>query len=82
MKDLAIERRGDKNYYIAAGLGSLNLSPHLFFFLSFFLWQSSLPLPIFLFGIGPFSLVVLLWFYGLFCFGFMVCFALVFFSSI
>ena len=41
-----------------------------FFFLSFFLWQFSLPLPIFHFGIGPFSLVcfglvfwfVFLWF--------------------
>ena len=79
MKDLAIERCGDKNYYIAADLGSLNLFPRLFFFPFFF------PLAVF-FAFANFplclvlallSLVVFLWSYGLFCFGFIVCFALV-----
>ena len=90
MKDLGIERRGDKNYYIAAGLGSLNLSPHLFFS---FLFSFGSFLCLCQFSTLVLALLVsfvFLWFYGLFCFGFMVCFslvfmvcfALVFFSSI
>ena len=79
MKDLGIERRGDKKYYIAAGLGSLNLSPLPLFFSFFF------PLAVF-FAFANFPPLVLalldscvfLWFSGFFCFGFMVCFGLVF----
>ena len=61
---------------------NLPFPPTPFFFLSFFRWQFSLPLPIFLFGIGPLVSFVLLWFYGLFCSGFMVWFGLVWFGGL